>query len=390
MRIVLLQDAAYYPSYGGGNKANRLLVTSLAARGHDCFAICGAVRERTATRGTDVAELESRGIAFERRPDGTLRYRNQGVDVQTVDLRAATAATAVREAIEAAHPDWVLVSDDKLHLLLEAALRAAPERTVLAVHTNLHLPFGPAAHRQDAEQAARIGRVRGVIAASGYTRDYLRTHSGVASTTLRFPVYGTGPFRRRERSAGGCVTLINPCLVKGLPIFLDLAGAFPDVAFAAVPTWGASDDVLAALEARPNVRVLAPAEDIGEVLEQTRVLLVPSLIPETFGYVAIDAMLRGIPVMAAHLGGLPEAKLGVEYLLPVREARLHEGAYEAPPQDVAPWRETLHALVSDQPLYERVSRRSFDAAAEFVASVDASAFERYFVSLGRAPRVKRA
>jgi len=39
MEILLLQDIGYFPSYGGGNKANRLLLTELAARGRSLKAV---------------------------------------------------------------------------------------------------------------------------------------------------------------------------------------------------------------------------------------------------------------------------------------------------------------------------------------------------------------
>ena len=33
--------------------------------------------------------------------------------------------------------------------------------------------------------------------------------------------------------------------------------------------------------------------------------------------IVVEAMLRGVPVIASNTGGLPEAKLGVPYVLPV-------------------------------------------------------------------------
>ena len=34
LRILLAHNSLYYPSYGGGDKSNRLLMEALAARGH--------------------------------------------------------------------------------------------------------------------------------------------------------------------------------------------------------------------------------------------------------------------------------------------------------------------------------------------------------------------
>jgi glycosyltransferase involved in cell wall biosynthesis len=304
------------------------------------------------------------------------------VDVETLDLTGESLASTIGNAIRRLEPDWVVVSDDKLHVLLDAALQAAPDRVVLAVHTHMHLPFGPEGRRQNAQQLERFRQARSIIAASGYVHDHLYLHAGLQSTVLRFPVYGKGPFEGPPER--GFVTMINPCLIKGLPVFLALAAAFPEVLFAAVPTWGADDAVLGALAAQKNVRLLPPSDDIGEILRQTRVLLVPSLIPETFGYVAVEAMLRGIPVLASDLGGLPEAKLGVDYLLPVRPASWNGESYDAPPQDATPWQQTLLALLSDPLLYERCFCASRDAASFFHALVDVSAFESYFDALAAA------
>ena len=143
--------------------------------------------------------------------------------------------------------------------------------------------------------------------------------------------------------------------MKGISIFLALADAFPEVRFAAVPTWGADAADRAALAARPNITVLDPVDHIDTLLARTRVLLVPSLWAEARSRIVVEAMLRGVPVMAANTGGLPEAKMGVPYLLPVNpiaryQPRLNERMVpiaEVPAQDIAPWIEALRRLLTD-------------------------------------------
>jgi glycosyltransferase involved in cell wall biosynthesis len=127
--------------------------------------------------------------------------------------------------------------------------------------------------------------------------------------------------------------------------------------------------------------VLEPADDVGTVLRNTRILVAPSLVPETFGYVALDAMLRSIPVLAGNLGGQPEAKLGVDFILPVAPAQRTEAGHIAPPQDIAPWRAALHELLSGDDAYRCCSSMSREAALRFLPKTDAGHFARYLESL---------
>jgi glycosyltransferase involved in cell wall biosynthesis len=183
--------------------------------------------------------------------------------------------------------------------------------------------------------------------------------------------------------------MINPCAYKGISIFLELAKRLSAVKFAVVPTWGTTSANLAALEALPNMQVLAPADDINNIFAQTRVLLVPSLWGEAFGQIAVEAMLRGIPVLASNVGGLSEAKLGVDYLLPVRPIERYEEALNdrmmplpvVPEQSIGPWFETLRGLLSDRRLYERLSMASREAALAFVSGVGIEPYQTYLEGL---------
>jgi amino acid adenylation domain-containing protein len=368
MRILLLQSSAYIPSLGGANKANRLLLEQLAAQGHECNAL------GTASGGDGAA---------------TFRHaRHAGVEVEAVldpALLRARAAARLRELA----PDRVLVSsEDPGQVLLAEAVLASPHVVYLA-HTTLHLPFGPDGFLESPGRTALLHRAAGIVAVSGYVQGYIRRWAGLGSTLLRFPVYGDGPFPELGDFDRGFVTLINPCAVKGISIFLELARRLPEVAFAAVPTWGTTAEDREALAALPNVRILPPTAAIDEIFRETRVLLVPSLWGEAFGQVAVEAMLRGIPVLASDAGGLPEAKLGVDDVLPVRPIRRYEERFDerkipvavVPEQDLGPWEEALRRVLGDRELYARLSRESRRAAHDFVAGLGIASFQDYLEGL---------
>jgi glycosyltransferase involved in cell wall biosynthesis len=380
-KILLLQDAVYFPSYGGGNKANRLLLAELAARGFDCHAVSRMPGERRVLADRfSAAALAAQGIAVAV-GERSMSYHHEGVRVEALDLDGPEARPRTEELIAEVKPDWILVSDDRPAMLLDVALGCAPGKVVALVHTHFHLPFGPEAERHDPVQHGRLRRVRGIVAVSDHSRGYLREFGGLDSVRLHFPVFGKGPFGPPADPDSGYVTMINPCLVKGLPIFLELAQLFPDTPFAAVPTWGGDAMVREQLSRLPNMTIVEPADDIGAVLRDTRILVAPSLVPETFGYVALDAMLRSIPVLAGNLGGQPEAKLGVDFILPVAPAKRTENGHVAPLQDIAPWQVALHGLLSDTEAYRRCGVASREAALRFLPETDAGHFARYLESL---------
>jgi len=390
MKLLLLQDHLYLPSFGGGIKANRLLLESLVRRGHECNVASPAFTTRAGPGNESefLEQMKQRGVPVAFPEPGLYSYSYNGVNV---DAMAFPSADRIHELIarriHQIQPDAVLANDDKRRLFLSSAVAAAPDRVILLLQTVVNLPFGPLAAQESGDQLELMRRARRIVVISHFLQDYLYRYAQLESTLISFPVYGDGPFPVLGQFDRGFVTLINPCVEKGLGIFLALARDFPSVPFAAVPTWGADQAVLEALLALPNMTILEPAEDVDEIYKRTRVLLAPSVWTETFGYVVPEAMLRGIPVLAGNIGGLPEAKLGVDYLLPVIPAERHNGTYTSPPQNIAPWANALRQLLTDPDAYRKCSVRSRQAALKFHSGISISQFEELFHSLDNAYQV---
>ncbi|MDQ1593086.1 MAG: hypothetical protein QOG71_3713 [Pyrinomonadaceae bacterium] len=384
MKLLLIQKTVYYPTFGGANKSNLILLETLAARGHQCRVVAPSAG----------AQATSHGVRAKTNGNCASHYERNGVEVYAVSNQSQLREQVIKQAREF-NPDWVLVSsEDPGQYLLAAALTAQPERVVYLAHTTLALPFGPGAAVRSARAADLLAHAAGIVAVSDYLRDYIRHWGGLDAVSLPLALYGAGPYPDLSAFYAGSVAMINPCAVKGISIFVELARRMPHLDFAAVASWGTTESDLSLLHSVPNVRVLQPVDDIAEILAGVRVLVVPSLWAEALGRVITEAMLHGIPVVAADVGGTREAKLGVDYLLPVNEIQEYERRVDArmmpvpviPPQDVDVWVETLRRVTENRAEYERVSRESRAAAASYVERQTVDGLENYLLNLQHTAR----
>ncbi len=364
MRILLAATASYAPPRGGATRSNLAWLDRLTRAGHACRVVCGA--------GAPGAEMPV---------DGSI-----GI-VPVAD--PAQRIQALRREISTMRPDWVLVSSEDVgHGLLREAQHSAPGRVVYLAHTPQFFPFGPASWNPEPRAAEMVARAAGIVAIGRHMAAYIERALGRPAAVIHPPIYGAcgaGPWPARE----GLVLMINPCAVKGLSIFLGAARRLRGVGFGAVPGWGTTAEDLAALRALPNMAILEPARDIEDLLRRARILLAPSLWYEGFGLIVMEAMLRGIPVVASDSGGLAEAKRGTGYMIPVRTIERYEPVFDElamprpvlPANDAAPWAAAVAELLRDGAAYERESAASRAAAAAFVAAIDGTEMERYLAGL---------
>lgn len=184
------------------------------------------------------------------------------------------------------------------------------------------------------------------IANSQYTQQWITSiwgrDSAVVYPHIDFDFY-TAPDGPSDH-----ISMINPIEMKGGNVFRAVAEQFPDREFMAKRGWYSfrNDDYSWDLDtlriqgsAFHGAPISLPDEEIERnaptdvdfdsienvtftsepgilaVYAKTNVLLVPSIWQETFGRVVLEAMWNGIPVIASHQGGLPEACSGAGLLV---------------------------------------------------------------------------
>lgn len=239
----------------------------MTARGHDC---------RVATRHGYLRERVNGVLVYSGANDEELAQHFQACDVMVTQLGAT----------------------------MHAQLLAATYQTPLVQYVH------------SANQLEQLGVVAScsarVVFNAQHVADACSWWPG-QSIVMRPPIDAA---RVRVEAPGACVTLVNLSHAKGGPAlyrlaqaiegtpFLGVMGAYGDQAL--TPNGLATSGENESASGLPaNMRVMTPLRDIRGALAYTRVLLVLSHT-ETYGRVAGEAILSGIPVIATRTPGLVE------------------------------------------------------------------------------------
>jgi glycosyltransferase involved in cell wall biosynthesis len=291
--------------------------------------------------------------------DGTAEYRAHGSETflgrAALQLANPFARMAVRRALREFQPDVAIVNmfEHQLSPAIFGALGPVP--TVLSVTdykgicpvSSKLLPDGRLCHSPPGLVCWRSGcltaphwardraryalirrgrrRVRRVIACSEWLRRELERH-GIEAEHVPPPVPAPGPaFRRWPAEQPTLVYCGRLDRTKGVPLLLSAFARVRRTVPAArlrIVGDGPFRDALEVQARRLELgeavsfRGLIPPERVEHELADAWAAVVPSLWAEPLGLVAIEAILRGIPVIASAAGGLGETvEPGVSGLL---------------------------------------------------------------------------
>lgn len=307
MRIAVLCGG----SYVGGTEIVALTVASgLRERGHDVRVLANAW-----TDGDFVARLAAAQI-----PHASIHLGKISLTLRRPYLQWTLAALArLPGALVAARrwfrefgPDVVIANNRDTILLLAPLLRGRP---VL-----FHMHEAPAPTRATRMLYRRIATHSSMfVAVSAYVRSRL-VELGVDGSRTQVVYNGVAPTAMTSRGAA-----------RGAPFTIGIVGR--------IAPWKGHEDLMAALAIldRRNVpwrcvvagsgapdyvrQLEASAEALGisgriswrgfvdpaeRVYSELDACVVPSRVEESFGMVAVEAGLAGLPVIATRRGGLPE------------------------------------------------------------------------------------
>jgi glycosyltransferase involved in cell wall biosynthesis len=121
----------------------------------------------------------------------------------------------------------------------------------------------------------------------------------------------------------------------------------------------------------PNVVVLGtwPRSAVIEAWRRSIACILPSVGPETFGIVVIEAMEAGRPVVASRIGGLADIVLD------------GETGFLVPPGDAEALRHAIARLLAEPELRERMGKAAKQRASEFKADRIVPRIERIYMQL---------
>ena len=230
------------------------------------------------------------------------------------------------------------------------------------------------------------------------------------------------------------MTFVNPEPRKGVHVFARIAEVLssrrPDIRLLLVEG-AAKRSSLAALgvnlAALKNLTIWPNTPDARKFYAVSKLLLMPSLM-ENAGFIAMEAMTNGIPVLASNRGGLPETIARVDGTRPVDGTRsvpdtlthphpgpLPEGegtrhplprpspgrtraaGFDIPARytpetrdvptakEVEPWVETIIRLWDDAAEYDRASRAARERAKDWQSDRLAPLYRAFFGNVARQP-----
>jgi glycosyltransferase involved in cell wall biosynthesis len=133
-----------------------------------------------------------------------------------------------------------------------------------------------------------------------------------------------------------------------------------------------------------NLTIMPNSPDPRRFYRMTKLLLMPSLM-ENAGFVAMEAMTNGIPVLASNRGGLPETVGDAAPMIEIPVGYTPETRELPTAEEVEPWIKAIVRLWDDRPEYERWRQAALARAGMWSAERLGPVYLEFFGRIWRQP-----
>jgi glycosyltransferase involved in cell wall biosynthesis len=295
-RVLFLMTHPFQQWKNGADIAAVAIAHQLRARGHEC-AMHVIVRD-----GEYRAPPDARVVRLPAEPSG---------DPFVV---ARAVMDSLNSAIERAVAGFDAVIVHWGSATLAKMARAHHPRVMVMVQNGeAVLSMTP-----DAYRGLTVGTVSPRMAAS--IARALGEEPLVILNPIDLPIADDGPH--------DAIGMVNICGEKGAVLFLNCAANLPSHKFVATGGWAGDAKLFAEMATGlANVEILPPLDDMSLFYRRVRTVLMPSLWPEAFGRVAMEAQLRGIPVLCSDRCAVADMIDGIVVPLGERPPGITNAAY---------------------------------------------------------------
>lgn len=183
------------------------------------------------------------------------------------------------------------------------------------------------------------------------------------------------------------LTFVNPSTEKGLYFFTGIALALnrirPDIPIQVVESRRKIDVFRRIAKAKElnNLFALPYVNNPATFLQETRILLVPSLCEESFGRVVVEAGMNGIPALCSDRGALPEVADVPSLILNIPKRFTPTSTFLPNENEIAPWITLIIRLWDDASENIRVGNELKQSVSRYSEDVVAKETEMFFASI---------
>lgn len=187
---------------------------------------------------------------------------------------------------------------------------------------------------------------------------------GVHIPTIICPIMDKERVLAKEKNPE-FITLINPDKGKGGDLFIEIARSMPDRKFMCVGFGNeiSKDNARINRELKniSNVSCVTSTDNMSEIYAKTKILLVPSLVDETFSMCALEGMANAIPVLTSGNGNLP-------FLV-------KDGGFHLDTGNISQWADKIETLLNNEEEYNKISFRAKEISEDYDTEIELGKFK---------------